>query len=158
MKISKSIIRSLLICLVAIGFITLTSCGGGGGGDEGPIPANVQELAFEKLSGAWDFGVNGSIILDGQDETLNYAGFSLSFTDGGYTTTAAGSLFRSSGTWTWADATAANQVTLDDGKVVAINSLTTTNFNFSFAHSNNTGGVANGVNGVQGNYTINVNK
>jgi len=116
----------------------------------------AQELAFEILSGSWDLTQGGSIVVDGQDLSLNYPGFGLSFTNGGYGTTNAEDLFNASGTWTWAD-DEAQMITLDDGKQITIRSLNETEFVFSFSFSGS-GGQANLVDGIAGSYVISVNK
>ena len=124
------------------------------GGDESDPTA--QELAFERLSGSWDMSQGGLIIIDGNDATANFIGFGLSFTDGGYNTTNAGELFSATGIWSWADEEA-QMINLDDGKLVTIQSLTETEFVFSFQFSG-TGGEANHADGIAGSYTITVNK
>ena len=124
------------------------------GGDESDPTA--QELAFERLSGSWDMSQGGLIIIDGNDATANFIGFGLSFTDGGYNTTNAGELFSATGTWSWADEEA-QMISLDDGKLVTIQSLTETELVFNFQFSG-TGGEANHADGIAGGYTITVNK
>lgn len=119
--------------------------------DDPDVP-NAKELAFEKLSGQWGLGQTGSIKVDGSNVSPNYPGFALSFTDGGYTTTNAGDLFNASGTWEWTDEDA-QTLTLDDGKLIMINSLTTTEFIFSFTKSE--GSVRAGI---EGNYVVTVIK
>ena len=114
---------------------------------------SAQDLAFERLSGQWTLGVSGFIKVDNQDISLNYPGFALSFTDGGYTTTNAGDLFRSSGTWTWANELAGS-INLDDGKEITISNLDVNSFRFTFPFAG-TGGVPNGT---AGNYDIQVVK
>lgn len=135
---------ALFVCLSL-----LCSCGG----DDDPT---AQELAFEKLSGTWSLSSGGSIVIDGQDASLNFSGFSFSFTNGTYSTANAGDLFRASGTWTWQDEEA-QRLSIDDGKSITITSLTENQFVFTFT-SNGTGGVANSGEGIAGNYTITVNK
>ncbi len=142
-----------LVIWLTMAFVIATSCRNK---DDSPPSPTEQELAFEKLSGSWDLSQGGSIVVDGNDESLNYEGFSLSFTDGGYSTGNAGNLFRASGTWTWADQSAGT-IQLDDGKDLTITTLTTEQFVFSFQFAGS-GGVANGVHGIAGNYTITVNK
>ncbi|KYG71349.1 hypothetical protein EV198_3436 [Roseivirga ehrenbergii] len=117
-----------------------------------PIGPTNKELAFEKLAGTWKYGTNGKIILDGQDVSLNYPGFTLSFTDGTYTTTNGGDLFRATGTWAWVNE-AAGSVNLDTGEEVIILELSLTHFKFSFTHTG--GGVAAGT---SGNYTVSLEK
>ena len=142
MKLSKKYIMT-----IALAFIVLnSSCSSD---DSGPT---AQAIAFEKLAGQWTFGATGSITLDGQDVSLNYPNFSLSFTDGTYQTTNGGELFKANGTWAWANEDAGS-LTLDTGEEVTINNLTETNFRFSFTHDD--GGIAAGT---AGNYVVTVNK
>jgi hypothetical protein len=105
----------------------------------------AQIEAFEKLSGNWSLGTAGSIMLDGSNISGNYAGFVLSFTDGGYTTTNAGDLFNATGTWEWSNPDA-GEIILDTDRSITINSLTTTQFVFSFTFSG-TGSVSSGTGG-----------
>ncbi len=134
--------------------ILVLSVGLSCGGDD--APPSVQEQAFERLSGAWDLTQGGSIVVDGVDASLNYPGFTLSFTDGAFNTTNAGDLFDATGTWEWAD-TDAGTIQLGDGKLITIINLTETEFEFSFQF-NGTGGQANDIDGTAGNYVITVNK
>ncbi|MCE7996783.1 MAG: hypothetical protein HEP71_32785 [Roseivirga sp.] len=138
-----------LIVLLTFIIISTTACGG----DDDPT---AQELAFEKLSGSWDLTQGGSIIIDGQDATANFTGFAFSFTDGGYSTTNAGDMFRASGTWQWTDEEA-QQLSVDDGKTITIVTLTETSFVFTFTSDGNAG-TANHGEGIAGNYTITVNQ
>jgi hypothetical protein len=118
-----------------------------------PAAPDDRALAFEKLAGSWALGSTGSIMVDGQDASLNYDGFSMSFTDGGYATINAGDLFNASGTWAWANAEA-GEITLDNNRSLVIISLNENEFTFSFTSSGN-GGVRAGV---AGNYVITVVK
>lgn len=141
-----------IIPFIMLALLTLVGCG-----NEGiDLNPNQQEIVFEILSGNWDINEVGSIMVDGQDVSLNYAGFSLSFTDGAYATNAGQKLFSASGTWSWANEEA-SVINLDDGKVITITTLTTEQFVFSFSFDGE-GGVANGVNGISGNYTITVGR
>ncbi len=135
--------------LFTLGILSAMSCGS----EEDP---SAQQLAFEKLAGSWDISQGGSIVIDGQDATANFTGFAFSFTDGGYTTTNAGDMFRASGTWEWVNEEA-QQLSIDDGKTITIITLTETLFVFSFTSDGNAG-TANHGEGIAGNYTITVNK
>ncbi|GAB5525324.1 MAG: hypothetical protein Roseis2KO_31960 [Roseivirga sp.] len=146
----KRLIKNLLFVMV-IGSLSMQSCKN----DDPDGPSTLEE-AYEKLSGDWSIENGGSVLLDGQNVSLNYVGISLSFADGTYQTVNAGELFDASGTWEWAD-DIARQITLGDGKTVTILELTETSFRFSFTFSG-TGGVANGVDGTNGNYEITVVK
>ena len=136
-------LRYINILLTAL-LITAVSCNP----DDIPTQA-LQDLAFEKLAGNWSLAGLNSVVVDGQDISLNYPGFTLAFSDGGYTTINAGDLFSASGTWTWVDDTA-GQINVDDGKVITITSLTESIFKFSFSFAG-TDGVASGTGG---NYEI----
>lgn len=128
--------------------VCLTSCGS----DDTSGPT-VQDLTFEKLAGNWTIGTSGSITLDGQDISINYPGFTLSFAEGTYSTTNAGDLFKASGTWQWTGE-AATSVLLDTGEEATIIDLSETSFQFSFTHSG-TGGTAAGT---AGNYVVTLEK
>ena len=145
MKFNK---HTYTLILLALAGSLLLNCG-----DDEPAGPTDQDLAFEKLAGAWTFGTSGSITLDGQDVSLNYPGFSLSFTDGTYQTQNAGDLLSASGTWQWVDESA-EVIVLDSGEQVTIVNLTDTNFQFSFT-SDGTGGE---VAGTAGNYVVTVEK
>ncbi len=142
-------LKYIFSAVVIVSILGLCACGD----DDDPT---AQELAFEKLAGTWSLANGGSVVIDGQDASLNFSGFSFSFTDGTYTTANAGDLFRATGTWSWQDE-AAQRITIDDGKTITITTLTEQQFVFSFTF-NGTGGVANSGEGIAGNYTITVNK
>lgn len=142
-------IQFLFVIMVLVMLPWFSGCSG----DDDP---SAQELAFEKLSGSWDLSSGGSVMVDGQNASLNFSGFSFSFTDDAYTTINAGDLFRATGTWTWQDQEA-QRIALDDGKNITIVSLTENQFVFSFTFSG-TGGVVNSGDGIAGNYTVTVTK
>ncbi|NVJ46377.1 MAG: hypothetical protein HWE07_04590 [Cytophagia bacterium] len=140
--------REIITILIILGLILLAfSCN-----PDDPIEPSLQDLTYENLAGEWALGQFSSIKVDGADVSANYPGFSLSFAEGTYTTTNAGNLFSPNGTWEWTD-TDATQVNLDDGKVISIQSLTTSKFVFSFIKSD--GPVRAGL---AGSYTITVEK
>ncbi|MGW8122345.1 hypothetical protein ACV07N_06755 [Roseivirga echinicomitans] len=120
--------------------------------DDSPAAPTEQELTYEKLAGQWSIPATGGIMVDGVDRSANYQGFQLSFTEKGYTTTNAGNLFKATGTWNWANTSTVNELTLDDGKAISIQSLSTSQFVFSFTK---TGSIKAGS---SGSYTITVNK
>ena len=146
-----SIFFELLLWIILIWSTTL-----GCAGDDAPSIPTPQEEAFMMLTGGWDINQGGGITLDGNDVSLNYSGFTLSFSDGIYVTDNAGNLFSARGVWNWANEEA-RIINLDDGKTINIISLTVEEFVFSF-QLNSPGGVANGVNGINGNYLVTVNK
>lgn len=111
----------------------------------------LRDIAFQLLAGNWSVGTQGSIVLDGEDISLNYPGFTLSFADGTYQTTNGSDLFRANGTWEWTD-TQGTVLTLDTGEEVTINTLSLNEFEFSFFHAGSSRA------GIQGNYVITVFK
>ena len=142
--------KSHRITLSAILVLVVLAAGCDAGGDDGPTD---KDLAFEKLAGEWDFGSNGGVILDGEDVSINYVGFSLSFAEETYQTQNAGALFEATGTWEWADE-AARKILLDTGEEVTIVNLTETHFEFSFTHASDRGVAV----GLSGSYEINLGK
>ncbi|OEK05966.1 hypothetical protein [Roseivirga misakiensis] len=113
----------------------------------------LRDLAFELLSGQWTLGTEGSIVLDGEDISLNYPGFSVSFADGTYQTTNAADLFNASGTWDWAPTdTDGTLIILDTGELVTVEFLALSSLRFSFEHAGATRA------GISGNYLITVVK
>tara|TARA_Y100000588_G_C13713909_1_gene694200 strand:- start:48 stop:494 length:447 start_codon:yes stop_codon:yes gene_type:complete len=144
---------SILIILAFV--VVLSSCKD----DDVPSAPNARERAFEVLGGDWNLGNGaGRIEVDGTDVSANYPGFTLSFTDGGYTTTNGADLFNASGTWQWGDEEA-RTIKVDDGKEVTISLLNANRFTFTFSHAGgSSANRTNTSNGIEGNYTISVVK
>ena len=139
--------KKLMICAIALSIFSLLGCGG----DDGPPPETAQEKAFKKLSsGSWGLP-GGSIKVDGVDESTQYPGFSLSFTEKGYSSSNGGKLFKPSGTWKWKDGTTDKVITLGT-KEITITELTASKLVFTFTFS---GAVAAGISGA---YTVTLNK
>ncbi len=136
--------RKYISILFIFTVVALPSCKD----DDNPT---LRDLAFRLLAGGWSIGTQGSIVLDGEDISLNYPGFTLSFADGTYETTNAADLFRASGTWEWTD-DEGTVLTLDTGEEITINRLRLNEFSFSFFHAGSVRA------GIQGNYVISVFK
>ena len=136
--------KKLMICAIALSMFSLLGCGGG------PAPKTDQQKAFENLSGSWKLS-GGSIKVDGKDESTQYPGFSLSFTEAGYTSSNAGKLFKASGTWKWKDGKTAKLITLGT-KELTITELTKSKlvFTFTFAGA--------GAAGIAGSYAVTLTK
>lgn len=139
----------IVLKLVLVSVVLLLNCNPDGE-PEGPTD---KELAFEKLAGEWGYGTGGGIILDGEDVSVNYPDFSLSFTDGTYQTQSGGKLFKSTGTWRWADETAGS-ILLDTGEVVTIAALSETALDFTFTHTSSGGTAA----GLSGSYRVKLDR
>lgn len=144
MKKSRTLIYSKLLMLSLL--IGLSACKKKA--SEAPAPLDNEAVA---LNGDWYLPASGGgIVVDGIDRSMNYEGFVMSFTNGqdgmnkAYTTINAGALFRSSGTWDWAS-TAKTSINFDDGKVLNIQSRTSTRLVITFNHTS--GGVRAGISG-----------
>ena len=142
----KREVLSLVIMVIVC--INISSCRN----DDSEDPT-LQEQVFDVLAGEWTLSESGGVILDGQDVSLNYRGFSLSFDDGSYITSNAGDLFNASGTWEFVDEEA-RLLRLDNALEIRIITLSESIFEFSF-FSNGVGGAAAGIGG---NYVITVGK
>ncbi|MFY0594231.1 hypothetical protein, partial [Roseivirga sp.] len=95
----------------------------------------------------------GSILLDNEDISLNYPGFTLSFADGTYQTTNGADLFNATGTWDWSSSdTNGTIILLDTDEEVTITRLTLNELQFSFFHNGNTRA------GISGNYVVTVTR
>ncbi|MFY0591766.1 hypothetical protein [Roseivirga sp.] len=134
--------------IVLFGFVMTAATGCS---NDDPMVNISQEEAFQRLSGQWGFGIDGSIAVDGTDVSANYPGFALSFSDGTYATTNGADLFDATGTWEWTDEQA-RSLRLNDGKEINIQTLTDNKFVFGFSLSGAT------RSGINGNYTVTVNK
>lgn len=121
-------IQKIRIMILVLSTIIMFACD-----NNGELQEDTElQLIFQKLEGVWSLENGGSITIDGLDHSLNYPGFSLSFTKREYQTTNTGTLFFASGVWQWPDETQPNLIMLDDGKEIRIISLTETEFTFSF--------------------------
>ena len=134
-----------MICAIALSMFSLLGCGGG------PDPETPQKKSLEKLSsGSWKLS-GGSIKVDGKDESDQYPGFTLSFTETGYSTTNGGKLFEASGTWKWKDGKTDKLMTLGT-KQITITELTESKLVFEFTFG---GAVAAGT---AGSYVVTLTK
>ena len=142
--------KKLMICAIALSMFSLLRCGG----DDGPPPEPAQQKAFKMLKGTWKIS-GGSIKVGGVDESTQYPGFSLSFTEKNYTSSNGGKLFSENGSWSWKDKDPekAKNITLD-GKEITITELTASKLVFTFTFSSG-GSVAAGI---SGNYTVTLSK
>ena len=138
--------KKLMICAIALSMFSLLGCGG----KSDPDPETPQKKAFEYLSGSWKIS-GGSIKVDGKDESTQYPGFSLSFTETGYNSSNAGKLFKASGTWKWKDVKTDKLITLGT-KEITITELTKSKlvFTFTFAGA--------GAAGIPGSYVVTLTK
>ena len=118
----------------------------------GDDPLTVNEQAFQLLEGTWGLGI---IELDGINQSSNYPGFALTFDAAGYNATAGGDLL-GSGTWTWTNELG-KDISLVEGKDIRLVTLTANSLVFTFT-LNRAGGVANGSNGINGNYKVSLVK
>lgn len=130
-----------LLSLVILLTLTISSCGGGGGEPE----KTPQEIAQELLLTTWTMT---AITLDGSDVSESYPGFSITIGDGTFSTTNAGELFPSQGTWNWVGDTD-NMITTGRGKTITITTLSASAAVLSFLKTS-----ANQAAGLSGSYVI----
>ena len=93
--------------------------------------------------------LGGSIKVDGKDESAQYPGFSLSFTEKGYASSNGGKLLKASGTWKCKDGKTAKVITLGK-KEITITELTKSKLVFTF--------VGAGAAGIAGSYVVTLTK
>jgi len=96
----------------------MSACSDDGG--DGPNPdsdPDPQAEALQKLSsGTWSVS---SITRNGTDVTSDFAGFTISFTSSGFTTTNGTGAWEASGSWNWEDPQGAS-IRLDNGIIVQL--------------------------------------
>ena len=141
----KSMRNSLMIALL---ILSVFACG-----DDEPVIPSEQNEIFERLSGRWTMGQNGSIRLDDVDISLNYPSLGIFFDNGTYNTFGAGSLFNANGTWA-VENEQDQIIRLDGTRDINIIKLNESEFNFTFTFDG-AGGV---VFGAAGNYNITLEK
>ena len=135
-----------MICVIVLSMFSLLGCGG----DDGPPPETAEQIAEKKLLGSWKIAEGGSIKVD---ETAQYPGFGLSFTQKNYSSSNGGKLFAASGTWKWKDAKT-DKVIILGKKELTITELTASKLVFTFTFSSG-GSVAAGISGA---YTVTLSK
>ena len=138
--------KKLMICAIAFSMFSLLGCGGGDSAPETP-----QQKVSETLLGSWRLSGGGSIKVDAKDESAQYLGFTLSFTETGYSTINGGKLFKARGTWKWKDDKTDKLMLLGE-KEITITKLTKSKLAFTF-----TFGGAEAV-GISGSYVVTLTK
>src|SRR5690242_6333678 len=124
----KKSVSSLYILLLLVAGIIVSSCGGGGGDDPTPPAPTATETNTQFLSsGTWKMS---SVKVDGIDQSSLFKGFTLSFTSSSYSTTNGTPVWPASGTWSFTNSDATT-VTRNDGVVITITSISTSNFVFT---------------------------
>ena len=136
--------KKLMICAIALSMFSLLGCGGGSD------PETAQQKASKILPGSWKLS-GGSIKVDGKDESTQYPGFTLSFTEKGYSSSNGGKLFKASGTWKWKDGKT-DKVILLGKKEITITELTASKLAFTFTFA---GAKAAGI---PGSYAVTLTK
>ncbi len=127
MKI-KAITLAFAITILG-GLLVIQSCGSKGGD---PSPADQMKAIL--IAGTWNLQTAS---VDGVDKTPVYAGLTIKFTDGNFTTTNGRVVWPASGTWQFADETGKN-ITRSDGLSVAIDEATATKLVLKFNWNQNT--------------------
>ena len=137
--------KKLMICAIALSIFSLLGCSGGESDSE-----TSQQKSSETLLGSWKLS-GGSIKVDAKDESAQYRGFILSFTETGYSTINGEKLFKASGTWKWKD-DKTDKVILLGEKEITITKLTKSRLAFTF-----TFGGAEAA-GISGSYVVTLTK
>ena len=134
-----------------ISLLLFASCGGSD--DPQPDPEDPQ-VAATKLLTANSWLVN-SVTKDNTDVSSEYTGFSVTFTDIGYSTQNGSSAWDAGGAWSWANSTTTTEINLDTGIFLQIsfgNSNTALTCNFTVPETvYDTGGRTYSL---QGNYVF----
>jgi hypothetical protein len=125
----RKLLSLIVLTAISIGFI---HCGGGGGDPE----LTEEQKVLEKLTantGKWGGNATSTVVVDGLDVTDDlFSGFSITFTEGSYTTTGTSPVFPSSDTWTFkANTNGTVLVRASDDKEMTISSLTDTELVFT---------------------------
>lgn len=135
------------MAMLLIGLLSLLGCG------NNEVDA-VDEDALA-LNGDWVLpAAGGGVVVDGEDLSLNYPGFKMSFSsddngqDKKYRTTNAGELFKASGIWDWLN-DSQTVMAFDDGKDLTLSTQQSTRLVLRFNYTS--GGVRAGI---SGNYTL----
>lgn len=125
----RKILSLILLTAISIGFI---HCGGGGGDPE----LTEEQKVVQKLTannGKWGGNATSTVSVDGLDVTEQlFDGFSISFTENGYTTTGSSPVFPPSDTWAFKPNTNGTiLIRNSDSKEMKITSLTDTELVFT---------------------------
>jgi hypothetical protein len=131
--ILKTPMRKILSLATLIAISTVFVHCGGGGGD--PELTEEQKVTKTLTAGTGQWGQNSAstVYVDGLDVTEDlFSGFTITFTDGGYTTTGTSPVFPSSDTWRFKENTNGTVIIRDsDEKEMTITSLTDTDLVFT---------------------------
>ena len=115
-KFKSYAVNTFLLAIATISIWQLSSCKG----DEAP---SAQDLVKSKLTSAtWKIQ---SVKVDGVDQTSVYTGFTLTVTDGNFTTVNGGPAWPASGTWTFTS-NDGSRVKRDDGTEIDVEITETT--------------------------------
>lgn len=139
--------QRLLVAGLALFFILTSSCGG----DDGPSP---EEQRLRELTASWAVA---SVTNDGNDVTSQFSGFILTVSGSQtYSTINGGNPWPAQGTFTLVDNNL-DAFLRDDNVQVNIVSIDQTNLALTFQITT-VRGTAQGVNGITGSFTFNLNK
>jgi hypothetical protein len=106
-----ALIKASLLCLLLV----MASCGG----DE-PSQPETERIRELLTNGLWSIQ---SVRVDNTDQTTLYQNLSLAFSDGNFTAIAGGTVWPTSGTWSFTDDTA-KTILRSDGVTITLEELT----------------------------------
>ena len=135
----KKTISIVLLLMINGNLILLQGCK-----KDDPLPETERVKNLLKAN-TWRMQ---TVTVDGIDQTLVYAGLTLTFTDTNYSTANGGAVWPATGTWTFADQTG-KLITRSDGLPVSIEEATTTKLSLKLTWAKTTlGGRASSIAGV----------
>lgn len=130
--------------------ILLLSCSGD---SPAPAPNETEAMANILTSGTWKIQ---TVTVDGATQTSVYPGLTLIFTSESFTSTNGGSVWPSSGTWKFGDATG-NSINRGDGIAIQISNASTSGLALSLTSTKTTLGSGR-TSGLTGNHTFTFGK
>ena len=144
----KSLKKSYLIALALLAFYFMTGCGS----NDDPQPS-AKDKQTELLSKKWNIKTElNSVTLNGNDDTSNWHGFTITFKgDGTYTAAnispqRLNTVWSNSGTWRFKSDANLNTIVREDGVEINLN-LDESNLSLSFNYTQPNGRIA-GIDGA----------
>lgn len=144
--------------VLVLGLVVLGSCK-----DPDPVEPSATEKQLALLVNTWK---NPSVTFNGSSEDSEWTNFTITFSDGGYTTTnisdgRENTVWSSTGSWQFkgagTDALNVNTLVRDDGVEIAI-TVSETDLTMSFSYDESINGRSSGINGLDGNWVFNMTK
>ena len=126
----KSIGTTAFSMLVILCILGVSGCG------DDPKPTQAQKVTklLTASGGTWSSSGNSSVTIDGVEVGNElFAGFSITFSDGSFTTTGTSPVWFRQDTWTFKDKSADVIIRGQDGKEVTISSISKTDLTLTLS-------------------------